>query len=188
MHQWFRLAEDWRSIMWKIAVLAIWTHDLWIRKWLCYPYIHCTRAPHIFLDKGYSNRWPSVWFEWCTCCTASRIQQRLRRRYQLWSSSAIELERLYALSAHITNLMPQTFMPNSNSGLASKFKFNSKLLLWQNNFFSSTTSWRHRLTLVAIGHASGNENISFGPLFMIHNDVIGHLIRHFSMENHYKLS
>jgi len=40
----------------------------------------------------------------------------------------------------------------------------------------------------AIGHASGNENVSFDPLFMIHNDVIGHLIRHFSMENHYKLS
>jgi len=39
-----------------------------------------------------------------------------------------------------------------------------------------------------IGHASGNENISFHPLFMIHNDIIGHLIRHFSMENHYKLS
>jgi len=39
-----------------------------------------------------------------------------------------------------------------------------------------------------IGHASGNENISFDPLFMIHNDVIGHLMRHFSMENHYKLS
>jgi len=42
--------------------------------------------------------------------------------------------------------------------------------------------------VIAIGHASGNENISFDPLFMIHNDVIGHLIRHFSMENHYKLS
>jgi len=40
----------------------------------------------------------------------------------------------------------------------------------------------------AIGHASGNENISFYPLFMIHNDVIGHLIRHSSMDNHYKLS
>jgi len=40
----------------------------------------------------------------------------------------------------------------------------------------------------SIGHASGNENISFDPLFMIHNDVIGHHIRHFSMENHYKLS
>jgi len=39
-----------------------------------------------------------------------------------------------------------------------------------------------------IGHASGNENISFYPLFMIHNDVTGHLIRHFSMDNHYKLS
>jgi len=39
-----------------------------------------------------------------------------------------------------------------------------------------------------LGHASGNENISFYPLFMIHNDVIGHLIRHFSMDNHYKLS
>jgi len=36
-----------------------------------------------------------------------------------------------------------------------------------------------------IGHASGNENISFDPLFMIHNDVIGHLMRHFSMENYY---
>jgi len=41
---------------------------------------------------------------------------------------------------------------------------------------------------ITIGHASGNENISFDPLFMIHNDVIGHLKRHFSMENHYKLS
>jgi len=43
-------------------------------------------------------------------------------------------------------------------------------------------------TVKTIGRASGNENISFDPLFMIHNDVIGHLVRHFSMENHYKLS
>jgi len=46
----------------------------------------------------------------------------------------------------------------------------------------------HGLAVAAIGHASGNENISLYPLFMIHYDVIGHLIRHFSMDNHYKLS
>jgi len=27
-----------------------------------------------------------------------------------------------------------------------------------------------------LGHASGNENIKFVPLFTLHNDVIGHLI------------
>jgi len=42
--------------------------------------------------------------------------------------------------------------------------------------------------LPSIGHASGIENIQFDPLFMLHNDVIGHLIRHLSMEDHYKLS
>jgi len=41
----------------------------------------------------------------------------------------------------------------------------------------------HNRTQLTIGHASGNENISFYPLFMIHNDVIGNLIRHFSMDN-----
>jgi len=44
------------------------------------------------------------------------------------------------------------------------------------------------VVVLGIGHASGNENISLYSLFMIHNDVIGHLIRHFSMDNHYKLS
>jgi len=39
-----------------------------------------------------------------------------------------------------------------------------------------------------IGHAGGNENIYFDVLFMLRNGVIGHLIRHFSMENYYKLS
>jgi len=38
-----------------------------------------------------------------------------------------------------------------------------------------------------IGHTSGNLNIEFDPLFTLRDDVIGHLMRHFSVENHYKL-